>query len=87
MYEGKRNYFCSDRACSFVLWKNDRFWTSRKKELTKKMAAELLRNSRVRVKNMWSERKETTYDAVVTLDDTGGKFVRYKLEFPNNKRN
>lgn len=87
VYEGKRNYFCSDRACSFVLWKNDRFWTSRKKELTKKMAADLLKNSRVRVKNMWSERKETTYDAVVTLDDTGGKFVRYKLEFPNNKRN
>ncbi len=30
-------------SCGFVLWKNDRFWTSRKKELTKKMATDLLK--------------------------------------------
>ena len=41
VYEGKKNFACSDRSCGFVLWKNDRFWTSRKKELTKKMAADL----------------------------------------------
>ena len=39
VYEGKKNFACSDRSCGFVLWKNDRFWTSRKKDLTKKMAA------------------------------------------------
>lgn len=43
VYEGKKNFACSDRSCGFVLWKNDRFWTSRKKELTKKMAADLLK--------------------------------------------
>ena len=43
VYEGKKNFSCSDRSCGFVLWKNDRFWTSRKKELTKKMAADLLK--------------------------------------------
>ena len=21
--EGKKNFYCSDRACSFVMWKND----------------------------------------------------------------
>ena len=26
-----------------------------------------------------------TYDAVVVLDDTGGKYVRFKLEFPKRK--
>lgn len=85
VYEGKKNFACSDRACQFVLWKNDRFWTSRRKELTRKMAADLLKKGRTSVKGMWSEKKSSTYDAVVVLDDTGGKYVNFKLEFPKRK--
>ena len=85
VYEGKSNFACSDRSCSFVLWKNDRFWTSRKKELTKKMAADLLKKGRTTVKGMWSEKKGDTYDATVILEDTGGKFINFKLEFPKKK--
>ena len=86
VYEGKNNFACSDRSCGFVLWKNDRFWTSRKKELTKKMAAGLLKKGRTNVKGMWSEKKQATYDAAVILDDTGGKYINFKLEFPKRKR-
>lgn len=85
VYEGKKNFACSDRSCTFVLWKNDRFWTSRKKELTKKMAADLLKKGRTNVKGMWSEKKGATYDAMVILDDTGGKFINFKLEFPKKE--
>ena len=85
VYEGKKNFACSDRACQFVIWKNDRFWTSRRKELTRKMAADLLKKGRTSVKGMWSEKKGSTYDAVVILDDTGGKYVNFKLEFPKRK--
>ena len=85
VYEGKKNFYCSDRACRFVLWKDDRFWTSRKKELTRKMAADLLKKGRTSVRGMWSEKKGTAYDAVVVLDDTGEKYVRFKLEFPKRK--
>ena len=85
VYEGKNNFACSDRSCGFVLWKNDRFWTSRKKELTKKMATDLLKKGRTNVKGMWSEKKQTTYDAAVILNDTGGKYINFKLEFPKRK--
>ena len=85
VYEGKKNFACSDRACQFVMWKNDRFWTSRRKEMTRKMAADLLKKGRTSVKEMWSEKKDSTYDAVVILDDTGGKYVNFKLEFPKRK--
>lgn len=85
VYEGKKNFFCSDRACGFVLWKNDRFWTSRRKELTKKMAADLLKKGRTNVKGMWSEKKQAAYDAAVILDDTGGRYINFKLEFPKKK--
>ena len=85
VYEGKKNFACSDRSCTFVLWKNDRFWTSRKKELTKKMASDLLKKGRTSVRGMWSEKKGAAYDAAVILDDTGGKFINFKLEFPKRK--
>lgn len=85
VYEGKKNFSCSDRSCGFVLWKNDRFWLSRKKELTKKMATDLLKKGRTSVKGMWSEKKGSTYDATVILDDTGGKYINFKLEFAKKR--
>ncbi len=33
VYEGKKNFYCGNRGCGFVLWKNDHFWLSSKKEL------------------------------------------------------
>lgn len=86
IYEGKKNFYCGNRGCGFVLWKNDRFWLSRKKELTKKMAADLLKKGHIKVKGMYSEKKDTTYDATVILDDTGGKYVNFKLEFEKKKQ-
>ena len=56
-----------------------------KKELTKKMAADLLKKGRTNVKGMWSEKKQAAYDAAVILDDTGGKYINFKLEFPKRK--
>jgi DNA topoisomerase-3 len=85
VYEGKKNFYCGNRGCGFVLWKNDRFWLSRKKELTKKMTADLLKKGRVKVKGMYSEKKGSTYDATVIMDDTGGKYVNFKLEFERRK--
>ena len=40
---------------------------------------------RTNVKGMWSEKKQATYDAAVILDDTGGKYINFKLEFPKRK--
>ena len=85
VYEGKKNFYCGNRGCGFVLWRNDRFWLSRKKELTKKMAADLLQKGRTKVKGMYSEKKASSYDATVILDDTAGGRVNFKLEFEQKK--
>ena len=82
VYEGRKNFACSDRGCGFVLWKNDHFWVIRKKELTGKMVADLLKTGRIHTKGLWSEKKGKTYDAIVILDDTGSKHINFKLEFP-----
>lgn len=81
VYEGKKSYFCGNRDCSFSLFKENRFWTSRKKELSPKMVEALLDKGSVFVKGMYSPMKDKKYDATVVLDDTGGKYVNFKLEF------
>lgn len=80
VYEGKKNFYCSNRDCSFTMWKNDRFFESRKKALTKPVAAALLKDGKAKVKGMHSERTGKSFDATVLLADTGGKYVNYRFE-------
>ena len=80
VYEGKKNFYCSDRACSFVMWKNDRFFEQRKKAFTKAIAAALLKDGKVKIKGMYSTKTGKTFDGVVLLADTGGKYVNFRVE-------
>ena len=80
VYEGKKNFYCGNRGCQFVMWKNDRFFEQRKKAFTPKIAAALLENGKAKVKGLYSEKTGKTYDATVLLADTGGKYVNYRVE-------
>jgi DNA topoisomerase-3 len=80
VYEGKKNFYCGNRDCSFTMWKNDRFFESRKKALTKQIAAALLKDGKAKVKGLYSEKTGKTFDATVLLADTGEKYVNYRFE-------
>ena len=80
VYEGKKNYACSDRACQFVMWKNDRFFEQRGKSFSAKIAAALLKDGKVKVKGLRSLRTGKSYDGTIILADTGGKYVNYRIE-------
>ena len=81
VYVGKGNYYCSNRDCSFCLWEDNKFFASKKKKLTKKIAKELLDKGWCRVTGLYTPKKPQLYDAVIRLDDTGGKYVSFKMEF------
>ena len=85
VYEGQKGFFCENRDCAFALWKDNRFFSSKKKSITKAVAAALLKEGRISMSGLYSEKTGRTYDAVVVLDDTGGKYVNFKLEFPQKK--
>ena len=80
VYEGKKNYYCGNRACQFVMWKNDRFFEERGKTFTPKIAAALLKDGKAKVKGLRSMKTGKTYDGTVLLTDTGGKYVNYRME-------
>ena len=88
--EGKKSFFCEGYydtpPCGFALWKNNRFFASKRKELTRKIAAALLKNGRAAVSGLFSEKKGVFYDATVVMVDDGGKYVRFELEFNNRKK-
>lgn len=81
VYVGKGNYYCSNRECSFCMWEDNKFFTSKKKKLTKKIAADLLDKGWCRVTGLYTPKRPQLYDAVIRLDDTGGKYVSFKMEF------
>ncbi len=85
VYEGKKGFFCDNRDCSFTLWKDNKFFSGKKKSITKPVAAALLKEGRVSMSGLYSDKTGKTYDAVVLLDDTGGKYVNFRLEFPAKK--
>ena len=80
--ETPKGFFCENRSCTFALWKNSKFFSAKKKALTKALAAELLKSGRAPLKGCWSEKTGKTYDAVVVLEDDGQR-VGYKLVFGN----
>ena len=85
VYEGKKNYYCSNKECIFTMWKNDRFFEERKVTFTTKIAAALLQSGKVNVKKLYSPKTGKTYDGTIVLADTGGKYVNYRVELPKKK--
>ena len=81
VYVGKGNFYCSNKECSFCMWEDNKFFSSKKKKLTKKIATELLDKGWCRVKGLYTPKKPQLYDAIIRLDDTGGKYVSFKMEF------
>lgn len=85
IYEGKKNYYCENRDCAFVMWKNDRFFDERKTAFTPKIAAALLAGGKAKVKKLYSPKTGKTYDGSIVLADTGGKYVNYRIELARDK--
>lgn len=79
--EISKGFVCENRDCGFAIWKENKFFTAKKKKLTKALVTELLSTGRARLTGCYSEKTGKTYDATVVLDDTGGKYVSFKLEF------
>lgn len=84
--ENKKGFCCEHKACGFALWKENKFFTSKKKTLTKPVATEILKNGKVKLTGCYSQKTEKSYDAIVILEDTGSKYVNFKMEFPDSRK-
>ena len=78
--ESKKGFFCETNDCRFGLWRDNKFLTGKKIAMTKKMAATLLKDGKIPVKGIYSEKTGKTYDATLVLSDDGEKTI-YSLDF------
>ena len=80
--EREKGWFCENRECRFVLWKDNAFFKRLGKRLDAHVADKLLRDGRVRLKDCKSA-KGKTYNATVLLScETDGR-SKFSLEFEN----
>lgn len=78
--ESKKGFFCESNDCRFGLWRDNKFLTGKKITLTKKMTAALLKDGKIPVKGIFSEKTGKSYDATLVMTDDGAKTI-YSLDF------
>ena len=82
-----KGYFCSNRGCSFALWKNNRYFASIGKSMTSATAQKLLGSGKVKLKNCKSERTGNTFDATVFMEVSVDGKTKFSMEFDNGGKN
>ena len=78
--EREKGYFCENRECRFVLWKDNAFFKRLDKRMDAHVADKLLRDGRVRLKDCRSA-KGKTYNATVLLTTEADGRSKFSLEF------
>ncbi len=84
IYEGKKNFYCSDRSCSFSLWKENRYLSGMRKQIDKRMAKDLLQKGRTHVTDFYSQKTGKNFTADLLLEVVDGR-ANFRLEFPKRK--
>lgn len=84
--EKSMGFFCSDKACKFVLWKENRFMDSLSKKMTKQIAVSLLKDGRCYLKKCRSVKTGKTYDTTLVLSTNENGQAGFSLDFENKKK-
>lgn len=84
--ERQKGWFCSNSTCKFALWKDNAYFNSLGKKLTASMAEKLLRDGKLKMKDLKSKKSGKNFNATVVLqtDEAGKAF--FSLEFDQNSK-
>jgi len=79
--ESPKGYFCDTKTCKFAFWKDNKYFTSKKKTLTKEIIKTLLSEGRIFISGLVSEKTGKPYNATIILDDSKEGYPSFKMEF------
>ena len=79
--ERQKGYFCENKQCKFVLWKQNRFFEVLGKNLTKQTAIKLLSDGKVVLKECKSKKTGKTYDTTVVMAVDETQRAVFTLDF------
>lgn len=72
-------FFCENRLCRFAIWKDNRFFTSKKKKVTRDLVTVLLKEKMVEAIDLYSPKTGKTYSAIIALETDEEGRSRFKL--------
>ena len=76
------NYSCANRDCKFALWKDSAFFTAKKKKLTKTIVIAFLKEGRIFMSGLHSEKTGKPYNATIFLtNDKPDSAPSFRMEF------
>lgn len=79
--ERQKGYFCENRQCNFILWKENRFFEALGKKMTKQIAAKLLSEGKASLKGCKSKKTGKTYDTTVVMTVDENQRAAFELNF------
>ena len=79
--EKSKGFFCENKECKFALWKDNRFFDSLSKKLTKQVAEQLLSKGKANLKKCRSVKNGKTYDTTVVLSVSDNGYAQFTLDF------
>ena len=82
---GKKGYFCESSICRFALWTDNKFLAAKRIRLSKSQAAQLLRDGRIHIDEVYSAKRDAYYPADLILKDDGERVV-YWLDFGKKEK-
>lgn len=85
--EKQMGWFCSNKECRFVLWKDNAFFKSIGKDLSSGMVEKLLSDGRIRLKDCKSRKSGKSYSATVVLSAEENGKANFNLEFATSRAN
>ena len=85
--EKQKGWFCSNKECRFVLWKDNAFFKSIGKNLSSGMVEKLLSDGRILLKDCKSRKSGKSYSAAVVLSIEENGKANFNLEFATGRTN
>ncbi|MCD8159614.1 MAG: DNA topoisomerase 3 [Clostridiales bacterium] len=79
--EREKGWFCSNRECRFVLWKDNAYFQKIGKRMTAQIAEKLVRDGRVRLKDCKSQKTGKTYNDSLLLTTEADGRAKFTMEF------
>jgi len=78
--ESRKGFFCEKNECRFGLWRDNKYLENKRIDLTRADAEALLRDGRVHLDHIYSEKTDSTYAADLLMEDNGERTV-YRIDF------
>ncbi|MCL2499785.1 MAG: DNA topoisomerase 3 [Defluviitaleaceae bacterium] len=79
--ESPKGFFCDNKGCKFAIFKESKYFTTKRVTLTKEIAIALVTEGRIFLKGLHSEKTSKPYNATIILDDNGEGYPSFKIDF------